>query len=151
MFDTKLIKADDASYDIGIENGDFVIDDGLETAAIISLLSDRRADESQIVQPEFRRGWIGDLVTTLPGYKLGSHLWLAEQSRLTQETLNQVQDYAEKSLRWMLDAGFIIKVEAKASITPEFSILLNTIITSPDGSVSIKSFNLWKRTLENAN
>jgi len=150
-FDIKLVKQADLSYDIEVENGDFVIDDGLETALIVSLLSDRRADESQVVQPEFRRGWIGDLVANLIGYKFGSHIWLSEQSRLTQETLNSVQDAAEKSLDWMLSSGLILKVVAKASVTSSSSILLNITVTSPDGSVSIKAFNLWKRTVDNAN
>ena len=151
MLDIELVQQPDLSYDIEFENGDFKIDDGLETALIVSILSDRRASESQVFQPELRRGWIGDLVTTLPGYKLGSHIWLSEQARVTQETLSTIQDSAEKSLNWMLSASLILKVEAKATITSKDNILLTITITSPDGSVSIKAFNLWKRTIENAN
>ena len=150
MFDIKLTEQQGV-YDFEIEEGDFKIDEGLETALVVSLLSDRRADESQIVQPEFRRGWIGDLVTTLLGYKFGSHLWLSEQSRITQSTLNQVQDQAEKALGWMFDVELVTKIEAVASIINQFSIALSITITSPDGSVSIKAFNLWKRTIENVN
>ena len=152
MFDIKLIEQSNLAYDVEFENGDFKIDDGLETALIVSLLSDRRADESQIFQPELRRGWIGDLVATLPGYKFGSHIWLSEQSRLTQETLTTIQDASEKSLDWMLSIGLILNVEAKASIVVKDStVLLIVSVTSPDGSVSKKAFNLWKRTIENAN
>lgn len=151
MLDIKLVKQPDTSYDIEFENGDFKIDDGLETSLIVSLLSDRRASETQVFLPQFRRGWIGDLVTTLPGFKFGSHIWLSEQSRITQETLSTISDSAEKSLGWMLTINLIVKVEAKAIITAQSSILLTIVVTSPDGSVSSKAFNLWKRTIENAN
>lgn len=150
MFDTKLVQQEDFSYDLEIENGDFVIDDALETALTVSLLSDRRADESQVAQPELRRGWIGDLVTTLSGYLFGSHLWLNEQSRATQETLNSIKDAAEKALQWLLDTGLALKVEARTSFVELSSVRLDIIITSPDGSVSNIAFNLWKRTTENA-
>lgn len=150
MFDTKLAQQADLSYDLEIENGDFVIDDALETALVVSLLSDRRADESQVAQPEFRRGWIGDLVTTLSGYLFGSHLWLDEQSRATQETLNSIKDAAEKSLLWMLETGLVLKIEARTSFIDLSTVRLDIIITSPDGSISNKAFNLWKRTIDNA-
>lgn len=151
MLDIKLAQQPDLNYDIEFENGDFIIDDSLETALIVSILSDRRADNSQVSQREFRRGWIGDLVTTLPGFKLGSHIWLSEQARITQETLTTIQDSAEKSLDWMLSAGLIIEVKAKASITTKSSILLLITVTSPNESISAIAFNLWKRTIDNAN
>lgn len=151
MLDIKLVKQPDTSYDVEFEGGDFKIDDGLETSLIVSLLSDRRAAESQIFQPELRRGWIGDLVTTLPGFKLGSHLWLSEQAKITQETLSNLEDAAEKSLGWMLSNGLILSVGATATPIAASDVLLNITLTSPDGSVAIKAFNLWKRTIENAN
>lgn len=151
MLDIKLVQQPDLSYDLEFENGDFIIDDGLETALVVSILSDRRADNSQVSQRELRRGWIGDLVTTLPGFKLGSHIWLSEQARITQETLTTIQDSAEKSLDWMFSAELITEVEARASITTKSSILLLITVTSPNGSVSTKAFNLWKRTIDNAN
>ena len=95
MPDIKLVEIDEGgttAYDIAIDNGDLVPDDGLETAILTSILSDQRADESQVPQPEFRRGWIGDLVTPFPGAKYGSLIWLTEQSRLTQSVLNSILD-----------------------------------------------------------
>lgn len=147
MLDIKLTNKT-GTYDIDFEDGDFLIDRGLETALVVSLLSDRRANEAQIAQPEFRRGWIGDLVTSLPGYKLGSHLWLYEQSRTTQETLTGIEDAAKKALDWMLDAELILNVEASATfVVSDSSVLLKITVTSPNGSTSTRAFNLWKETL----
>lgn len=147
MLDIKLTNQN-GTYDLDFKDGDFVIDKGLETSLVVSLLSDRRASESQIAQPELRRGWIGDLVTSLPGYKLGSHLWLYEQARTTQETLTGIEDAAKKALTWMLDADLIINVSASATfVVADASVLLKITVTSPDGSTSTKAFNLWKETL----
>jgi len=150
MLDIKLTN-DTGVFDVTFENGDFTIDRGLETALVVSILSDRRASSSQVPQPELRRGWIGDLVTSLPGYKIGSHIWLFEQSRTTQETLSGIEDSAKKALDWMLSSGLIVNVDANATYNvSDSSVLLRITVTSPDGSVSMKAFNLWKETVINA-
>lgn len=153
MFDIEIVKQSDESYDLEIVDGDFRIDEGFRTSLIISLLSDRRADESQVTLSQFRRGWICDLVTTTPGFKIGSHLWLLENSRIIPETLSLAEDYAQKSLQWLLDENLAIKINASASISliRDHAIDLVIEITSPSGSVSVEAFNLWKRTLDNGN
>jgi len=151
MSDIKLIEVVDEggaiSYDIGIENGDLVPDDGLETAILTSILSDQRADESQVPQPEFRRGWIGDLVTPFPGVKYGSLIWLTEQSRLTQRVLNSIKDYAEKSLQWMIDTSLANEIEATATRQAPGTVILVIRAVSPGGGITQKAFTLWSNTV----
>lgn len=150
MPDIKLIEIDEGgtpAYDIGIENGDLVPDDGLETAILTSILSDQRADESQVPQPEFRRGWIGDLVTPFPGVKYGSLIWLTEQSRLTQSVLNSIKDYAQKSLQWMIDTGLANEIEATATRRGSNTGLLTIRVVSPGGGITEKAFTLWSNTI----
>lgn len=150
MADIKLIEIDEGetvAYDIGIENGDFVPDDGLETAILTSILSDQRADESQVPQPEFRRGWIGDLVTPFPGVKYGSLIWLTEQSRLTQKVLNSIKDYAQKSLQWMIDTGLANEIVATATRQGSSTVLLTLRMVSPGGGITEKAFILWSNTV----
>ena len=150
MPDIKLIEIDEGgttAYDIAIENGDLVPDDGLETAILTSILSDQRADESQVPQPEFRRGWIGDLVTPFPGVKYGSLIWLTEQSRLTQSVLNSIKDYAQKSLQWMIDTGLANEIEATATRQNSNTVLLTIRVVSPGGGITEKAFTLWSNTV----
>ena len=122
-------------------------DDGLETSLIVSLLSDARADESQVPQPERRRGWIGDLVARVPGYRYGSLLWLLEQTRLTQETLAQAENNARAALNWMIEDGLVQSIDV-AAFRDKGSLTLDITVTSPDGSVVRKAFDLWRKTLE---
>ena len=147
MPDIQLRPDDTGIYDITIENGDFKPDDGLETAIIVSLFSDARADESQVPQPENRRGWIGDLVAPVPGYLFGSLLWLLEQARLTQETLAQAENYTRAALNWMVEDGLAQAIDVIAS-RDNGSLILDITVISPDGSVVRKAFDLWRRTLE---
>jgi len=150
MPDIKLVEIDEGgtpAYDIAIENGDMVPDTGLETAILTSILSDQRADESQVPQPEFRRGWIGDLVTPFPGVKYGSLIWLTEQSRLTQSVLNSIKDFAQKSLQWMIDTGLANAVEATATRQGSNTVLLTIRVVSPGGGITEKAFTLWSNTI----
>lgn len=147
MPDIQLRPDDTGIYDIAIVNGDFKPDDGLETSLIVSLLSDARADESQVPQPESRRGWIGDLTATVPGYQYGSLLWLLEQARLTQETLAQTENNARAALNWMIEDGLAQSIDAIAS-RQDGTLILDITVISPDGSVVRKAFDLWTRTLE---
>lgn len=134
-------------YDIAITNGDFTADDGLETSLIVSLLSDARADESQVPQPESRRGWIGDLVATVPGYLFGSLLWLLDQERLTSDTLAEAENNARAALDWMIEDGLAESIDVAAS-RDNGSLVLDASVISPDGSVVRKAFDLWRKTLE---
>ena len=147
MPDVQLRPDETGIYDIAIADGDLTPDDGLETSLIVSLLSDARADESQIPQTESRRGWIGDLTATVPDYQYGSLLWLLEQTRLTPDTLAQAENNARAALNWMVEDGLAQSIDVIAS-RKDNSLILDITVTSPDGSVVRKAFDLWRRTLE---
>lgn len=147
MPDVQLRPDDTGIYDLTIENGDFKADDGLETSLIVALLSDARAGESQIPQSENRRGWIGDLVASVPGYQYGSLLWLLEQARLTLDTLAQAENNARAALNWMIEDGLVQAIDVTAS-RQDGALILDITVTSPDGSVVRKAFDLWRKTLE---
>jgi len=147
MPDVELRPDSTGIYDVAIANGDLVADVGLETSLIVSIFSDARADESQIPQPESRRGWIGDLVAPVPGYQYGSLLWLLEQARLTQETLAQTENNTRAALNWMIEDGLAQSVDAISS-RQDGSLILDVTVISPDGSVVRKAFDLWRKTLE---
>lgn len=147
MPDVALRPDTNGIYDVAIANGDLVADDGLETSLIVSILSDARADESQVPQPESRRGWIGDLVATVPGYQYGSLLWLLEQARLTRDTLAQAENNARAALNWMIEDGLVQAIDVIAS-RQDGALILDVTMTSPDGSTIRKAFDLWRKTLE---
>ena len=143
--DIKLFQ-ENGFFDIGIENGDFIAEDGFDTAIWVSLFTDARADESQVVLPENRRGWMGNIGSPVEGRQLGGLLWLVEQRRLTQETLNEAIDYARKSLVWIIDDGIAQILKVNGEIVPRHGIQLEITITTVLGDTSTHYVKLWEVT-----
>jgi phage gp46-like protein len=122
-----VLSTDSLSADIAIENGDLVMDGGLDTAALISLFTDRRADTDDPVDsrdPFAGRGWAGDLLAP-PGDRIGSRLWLLERATLPTDarfggalTAAMVQQYAAEALAWMLEDGVAASVLPIATVLP---------------------------------
>lgn len=133
-------------FDIAIENGDLKNEDGFDTAIWVSLFTDARASESQVLVPENRRGWLGNLVSEVEERQLGGFLWLSEQRRLTQETLNEVIDYARKCLNWFVEDNVAQKIEVTGSIVPRSGIELEITITASDGKTVNHYVPLWEVT-----
>ncbi len=99
--------------DISVAWGDIATDAGLQTAVLISLLSDREAAPGDVLpDDDGPRGWWGDPYL---GFKLGSRLWLLRRTTLTQKTLNLAQDYAMEALQLLVDLGAVGSVSVVAS------------------------------------
>ena len=133
-------------FDISLENGDLVGDDGFDTSLALSLLTDARADSSQVAVPEKRRGWVGDLVSPVENRSLGGLLWLVEQRRLTHDNLNTAVDLAQKSLQWMVDDGVLQDVSISGEIEVGLGISLTIITTYLDGKTESHYVKLWENT-----
>lgn len=133
-------------FDIAIEDGDFANCAGFDTAIWTSLFTDARADSSQILKPEDRRGWLGNTISEFGDTQLGGLLWLADQRRLTQDTLNEVVDYIRKSLNWFVSYEIALKVEVSGAIIPKSGIEVSIKITSLDGVTTDYLIELWRYT-----
>jgi phage gp46-like protein len=142
--DIKLTQQNNGRYDFTVANGDLEGVEGFDTALQTSLFTDARAPGNKVLKPEDRRGWIGNILND--ERELGSLLWLVEQRRLTQDTLNETVDYARKSLQWLTDDGIAKNVEVSGSIIIQSGIQLNIIITAPDGRTNIHYVPLWELT-----
>lgn len=145
MIDIKTIQVN-GMFDIPIENGDLAGVEGFDTAIWISLFTDARAPETIVVTPENRRGWLGDVESPVEGRDLGGLLWVAEQRRLNQDTVNEVVDYARKSLEWFIQDGLATSVEVSGVIVPLSGILLTIVINVPQGQTVTHYVKLWEVT-----
>ncbi len=149
--------------DSDVREGDFIFsdndletDDGLTTAIIISLYTDRRADDADVLPDENnidKRGWWGDKVSPdVEGDEIGSKLWLLERAKTTSaDAVPTVERYVEESLQWMIDD------EAVKSITVNGerlqlkdgteSVGFTIEVTKLDGTKSPFQFNLeWEES-----
>lgn len=92
-------------------------DDGLETAVIISLFTDRRAADDDVLPDQAsadRRGWWGDAYAEVSGDQIGSRLWLLRREKQTPQVLERARQYAAEALQWLVDDGVARAVDVTA-------------------------------------
>jgi len=155
-WDTNLLFGDliqDADYELET-------DQGLATAVLMSLFTDRRARKDDLLpDPEGndRRGWWGDKTGEYreAGDQIGSRLWLLERSKTTSETITQAESYATEALQWLIDDGIAVKVDVTAvrqmgsrGTGGDPWLVLDVLIRKTDGSQASYKFDLqWGATL----
>lgn len=141
------IKVDPRGFrDIAIgTDGDLLATDGFDTSLDLSLMTNRRADASEVPRAEFRRGWIGDTVSRTDGFEHGSKLWLFEQKRLQTVVVAQIEDAAREALQWLIVIGAAIKVDVTASRTTAQKVQLEIVIFTGNNIVR-RYFNIWVGT-----
>ena len=147
FFDVSLKLGTDNIHHFEIdENGDLKHDESFDSFINVSLFSDRRANESEMQQPEKRRGWEGDEFLNLNDYLIGSKLWLLEQSRNTIENRNKAVQIVQDALDWFVQVGYCERVEvsgirilpSELEITSDFYVQNNLIKSF--------TFNVWEKT-----
>ena len=116
MGDIKLIFDDIlGEADIDFADNDVVLDEGLETMVFISLFTDRRANDDDVLPDPSktldRGGWWGDETSDNPDDKIGSRLWLLDRSKTLNDVLVRAKIYVEEALKWMLDEKIAIKID----------------------------------------
>jgi phage gp46-like protein len=118
----------DGIFDLVLDevNRDCALTQGMESALIVSLFSDRRAREDEVADPMKRRGWTGDLVAEVPGDVHGSGLWLYAQRRAFGEeagggraaTQAGLRSEAQQSLEWLVADRLVTSVAAEVVTDP---------------------------------
>lgn len=85
------LAAGDGVLDLVFADGDLVVDESLVPAVLVSLLTDRRAEASDVLPDgsSDRRGWWADAYLE-GGDRYGSRLWLLDRAMLPSRA-NQPQ------------------------------------------------------------
>jgi len=141
LIDIRLKQGADGIFDIDLDDdGQLVLDFGFETTIALSIFGERRASDGEVSDPQFRRGWIGNLLADVPGFEQGSKSWLFKQARLNSATTSGIRNTHQDSLQWMIDDGLANTVTVTnrqngSSIPEEISI---------DGNSSF--FDAWNNT-----
>lgn len=144
--DCKLAIDTNGQFDVVLEDGDIATETGFDTAIWVSLFTDARASADQVVLAQHRRGWPGNLVSTVDNRQLGGMLWLIDQRRLNQATLNEAVDYAQKALNWIVEDNVAQNIEVSGVIVPTSGIQLNVTITALSGETESRYINTWELT-----
>lgn len=145
--DAVLVELLGGVYDIKIGfDGDIETEDAFDTAIIVSLFTDARANVSEVPETHRRRGWLGNEQT--PGVEMGSKLWLHEQARLTRTVMNAIADQARAALEWFVDndlAEAIADVEVSSNpVTGR--LLLSVQIERTPSRIEPRLYDLWDQS-----
>ena len=127
----------------------------LETAVIVSLCTDRRAEEDDTLpdsRDENRRGWWGDIDTDTiwGGGPIGSRLWLLARAKITGAasaegaTVTRAEDYIAEALQWLIDLKVASRIDVEAVRSGQTAIsALVTIYRGPKPAVSLRFEQFW--------
>lgn len=125
-----------------------LLDDASESAwrraAVISLLTWRRAEADDVLDDNERQGWWGDSFPSVANDRIGSRLWQLRRRTLTDATLRDAETFARESLAWMLDDGRVSDVAVAVTRGIDRLDLAVIISLRDGGQVDLKLDNLWQ-------
>lgn len=137
MADIALKFSDFGGGDLMLSGQDLARDDGLESAVLVSLFTDRRANLEQIRagdDPTDLRGWWGDFNPAVDGDRTGSLFWLLAREKQTRETLARARQYAEQALAWLIDDRVATAVTVQTSYYATGVMRIDVEVIRPNGA-----------------
>ena len=147
--DLNLEQGEDGIFDITLDGNtkDLAVSYGMRVPLAITFFTDRRARSDEVGNPEERRGWSGDLFSSVPGDSIGSGLWLYDQSRLTLGIIASLRLEAISSCSWLLQEQLAKSIDADIKKDPEKrAVKLDAFVTDQQGGTTSHSFYLWSET-----
>ncbi|MGH8426389.1 MAG: phage GP46 family protein [Gammaproteobacteria bacterium] len=130
--DAALIWNPNGYADIALSGGDLAHDDGLETAVILSLFCDARADaDDSLDAGADPRGYWGDSFAAIAGDVTGSKLWLIVRQKQLADVANRAQEYAAAALAWLVEDGIAATVNVIAEWIAQGTLALSIAIAKP--------------------
>lgn len=144
--DWLLDRDSEGVYDFVIENGQFKTINSFDTAFDMIIHCERRADASEVPLPQYRRGWFGNLLLNDGVFEIGSKLWLLQQERRTQETLNRAVDYVKQACQWLIDDGHLQDLTVSGRFISKGGIGLDIKYITLDNITESKYYEMWKNT-----
>lgn len=146
MGDIALIWSDSYTGDIATAYFDLQTDEGLQTAILISLFSDRRASvwEELPAGETNRRGWWGDVAPEVPGDLIGSRLWLLSREKKLASVIVRANEYTREALQWLIDDKVAQRVDVSAEATragDNDALAIQVTVYRPSGDAAQFRYN----------
>lgn len=139
--------------DLELEDGDLASDEGLQTAVILSLFTDRRAEPDDEIPDgsDDRRGFWGDAIPpivdgeTLEEDRFGSRLWLLDREKKITEVVNKAREYCEEALEWMIKIKIVNRIEIETFAQGDDILAAQMRMYRPNGdAVNFRFDKIWE-------
>ncbi len=122
-------------FDLSISSGDLLLDEGLRTAVIVSLFTDRGS-------------WWGDALAAIPGDQIGSDLWQLAREKRSDDVLARARETARRALDWLLEDGVAEAVTVTAEYQDFDRLAMSIAIDRPAGRELIRFADIWAATFD---
>jgi len=132
--------------DLSLIDSDLASDRGLETAVLLSLFIDRRAqpdDQPPSGDDTDRRGWWADQFAAVEGDLIGSRLWLLDRSTLTAETSRRAEEYVREALAWALVDRVASSIDVTIETTKNALLIGVTLQRPARDPLSFRFAHTW--------
>lgn len=141
--DYEIVYAD-GEIDMAVIDDDVSADQGLRTALILSLFTDRRAEDDDVLPGgDDRRGWWADEFLEHLGDRHGSRLWLLDRSKSTEDVIPRAEDYAREALAWLLEDRVAERVDVACEISGETRTLVITVYRPGLDPTTYRFAHVW--------
>lgn len=134
--------------DLSLALDDINTDEGLETAVSISLFTDRRASNDDVIPDgtDNKRGcWI-DSYPEVEGDLIGSRLWLLFREKTQQGVINRAKAFIAEALQWMMDDGVVSEIQTDARFMEREILQIILFIVRPGGDEINLQFEInWRQ------
>lgn len=144
---------DFGNADLSMIDSDLASDRGIETAVLLSLFLDRRADDDDVPpsgDPNDRRGWWADEFAENAGDLIGSRLWLLDRSVLSRETEFRAEEYVREALAWMIEDKVVAGIDITIERTKNALLIAIGLNRPGRDQVSFKFSRVWDSMQEAA-
>ncbi|MEQ8605192.1 MAG: phage GP46 family protein [Marivibrio sp.] len=139
--------------DVLLDGPDLSTDEGLKTAIVVSLFTDRRAPASFQLPAgdDDPRGFWGDVAPAndVEGDETGSHLWLLGREKETEETRTRAVAYCRTALAWIVEDGVAERVDVEGEWVGRGRLGLKITVHRPATTPAAYSF-AWDTAGETA-
>jgi phage gp46-like protein len=133
--------------DLVVEDDDLEADAGLHTALLLSLFTDRRAEDDDELPSEGgdRRGWWADELSEVDGDLFGSRLWLLDRSARRVDVIPLAEDAAREAVAWLVDDGVVERIDVTAELGGQLDLgLLVTVYRPAAGPTTFRFAHVWE-------
>lgn len=144
--DIAIDKNADGLFDISFaDDGDLTTTEGFDTAIKLSIFCERRADSSEIPTARLRRGWIGNILSDVPDFEIGSKRWLYDQARMDDDTVNGITDAVQDGMTWFIEDGYLDNITTSSTFN---GVVVTTVVElfRDSSRVDKQYFDVWRAT-----
>lgn len=103
------------TFDWSLAGADVESERGLESAIILSIFTDRRAEADDVIPDgtDDRRGWWADAHPEIEADMIGSRLWLLSREKEAVSAVLRAREYVQESLAWLIEDGAARRVDVR--------------------------------------